>query len=61
MLPESQYDFRKGRGCMDMVFTMRQLVEQFFEHKEKLFVTFVDLKKPTTLFLEGAIGQSCRS
>ena len=44
-LPESQCGFRKGRGCMDMVFTVRQLVEKFWEHKEKLFITFVDLTK----------------
>ena len=44
-LPESQCGFRKGRGCMDMVFSVRQLVEKSWEHKEKLFITFVDLKK----------------
>ena len=30
---------------MDVVFTVRQLVEKSWEHKEKLFITFVDLKK----------------
>ena len=44
-LPESQCGFRKGRGCMDMVFAVRQLVEKSWEHKEKLFITFVDLRK----------------
>ena len=27
-LPESQCGFRKGRGCTDMVFAARQLVEK---------------------------------
>ena len=27
-LPESQCGFRKGRGCSDMIFTIRQLVEK---------------------------------
>ena len=44
-LPESECGFRKGRGCMNMVFSVRQLVEKSWEHKEKLFITFVDLKK----------------
>ena len=26
-VPESQCGFRKGRGCMDMIFTVHQLVE----------------------------------
>ena len=44
-LPESQCGFRKGRGCMDMVFAVRQLIEKSWEYRERLFITFVDLKK----------------
>ena len=44
-LPESQCDFRKGRGCKDMVFTIRQLTEKTIEHQAKQFFIFVDLKK----------------
>ena len=31
ILPESQCGFRKGRGCTDMVFALRQLVEKLKE------------------------------
>ena len=34
-LPESQCGFRKGRGCTDMIFTERQLVEKSWEHTAK--------------------------
>ena len=44
-LPESQCGFRKGRGCADMIFTVRQLVEKSWEHKTKTFFMFIDLKK----------------
>ena len=44
-LPESQCGFRKGRGCSDMIFTVRQLVEKSWEHKAKFLLVFVDLKK----------------
>ena len=44
-LPESQCGFREGRGCSDIVFMVRQLVEKAYEHKSKVFLTFVDLKK----------------
>ena len=45
VLPESQCGFRKGRGCMDMVFAVRQLVEKSWEHRAKSFLVFIDLKK----------------
>ena len=45
VLPESQCGFWKGRGCVDMVFAARQLVEKSREHDESLFVLFVDLRK----------------
>ena len=44
-LPESQCGFRKGRGCVDMIFVARQLMEKAIEHGETLFVLFIDLKK----------------
>ena len=41
-LPDSQCGFRSGRGCIDMIFCARQLVEKMREHNTKLFV---DLRK----------------
>ena len=34
-LPESQCGFRKGWGCTDMIFVVRQLVEKTWEHQTK--------------------------
>ena len=44
-LPDSQCGFRKGRGCSDMTFIVRQLVEKAIEHRAQQFLIFVDLKK----------------
>ena len=44
-LPESQCGFRKGRGCTDMMFVARQLVEKSIEHGSELHIVFVDLQK----------------
>ena len=45
VLPESQCGFRKGRGCVDMLFVARQLVEKSREHDNSLFIAFFDLRK----------------
>ena len=45
ILPESQSGFRKGRGCADMIFDAKQLVEKAREHGESLYVLFVELRK----------------
>ena len=42
---DSQCGFRTGRGCVDMIFCVRQLVEKAIEHNTKLFLLFVDLRK----------------
>ena len=34
-----------GRGCLDMVFVVRQLAEKAVEHHTKQFFVFVDLCK----------------
>ena len=43
ILPDSQCGFWKGRGCTDMIFTARQMVEKCREHNDVLFILFVDL------------------
>ena len=44
-LPESQHGFHKRRGYSDMISVVRQLVEKASEHRSKLFLLFVDLRK----------------
>ena len=45
VLAESQCGFRKGRGCVDMIFCARQVIEKTLEHEESLYSVFADLKK----------------
>ena len=45
LLPESQCEFRKDRGTIDMVFTVRQLQEKCQEQNMDLYMSFVDLTK----------------
>ena len=44
-LPESQCRFRKDRGTIDMIFTVRQLQGKCQEQNMDLYMTFVDLTK----------------
>ena len=44
-LPNSQCGFRSDRGCIDMVFFVRQLMYKSIEHESDLYVLFVDLRK----------------
>ena len=44
-LPKSQCGFRKDRGCSDMIFRVRQLVEKSWEHRAKMFFLFIDHRK----------------
>ena len=34
--------FRKGRGCTDAIFALRQLSEKVIEHDRELNIAFVD-------------------
>ena len=45
ILPEFQCGFRQSRGCTDMIFVVRQCIEKLYEHREKGFLIFIDLKK----------------
>lgn len=44
-LSESQCGFRRNRGCIDMIFTARQLLEKCREQHVGLCATFIDLTK----------------
>ena len=44
-LPETQCGSCNGRSCLDMIFTIRHLMEKATEHRAKQFCLFVDLKK----------------
>ena len=45
VLPDSQCGFRSGRGCVDMIFCARKLVEKAIEHNTRIFMLFIDLRK----------------
>ena len=45
VLPESQCGFRRGRGCTNMIFVVRQLAEKAMEHNSRQYLVFVDLDK----------------
>ena len=42
---DSQCGFRAGRGCVDLIFCVCQLIEKAIEHHTKVFLLFVDLHK----------------
>ena len=45
LLSEGQLGFRKGRGCTDSIFALRQLSEKTVEHNKELNFVFVDQEK----------------
>ena len=44
-LREEQAGFRRGRGCIDHIFTLRNIIEQSTEWQRSLYVNFVDFAK----------------
>ena len=45
IVPESQCGFRKDRGTVDMIFSIRQLQEKCREQQQDLYILFLDLTK----------------
>ncbi len=54
---EEQGGFRKGRGCVDQIFTVKILVEKYLEKDRKLFAAFMDLEKAMIVLTERACGR----
>ena len=44
-LREEQAGFRKGRGCIDQIFALRNIIEQCIEWNVPLYINFIDFKK----------------
>ena len=44
-LREEQAGFRKGRGCTDQIFVLRNIIEQCTEWQRQLYINFVDFQK----------------
>ena len=42
---QEQAGFRKGRGCMDQISALRNIIAQCLEWKTPLFINFVDFRK----------------
>ena len=45
LIGEEQCGFRRGRGCVDQVFVMKQMSEKFICKNRELYVAFMDLEK----------------
>ena len=45
LLSDAQFGFRKGRGCTDAIFALRQLCERSIEYNQDLHLVFVDQEK----------------
>ncbi len=43
-MSKEQGGFRKGRGCVDQIFAMKRLVEEYLGN-DKLYAAFMDLEK----------------
>ena len=39
------FGFRRGRGCLDRVFSVKQLIEKYVSKGKDLFVAYMDLEK----------------
>jgi hypothetical protein len=45
ILRKEQCGFRRGRGCIDHIFTLRNIIEQSTEWQRELYVNFIDYEK----------------
>ena len=45
LIDNEQGGLRGGRGCIDQIFTVKQIGEKEWENKCRVYVSFMDLKK----------------
>ena len=51
-VPEEHRGSRPGRGCIDQIFVLKQLVQKYREKRKEVHVAFMDMEK--------AYDQVCR-
>jgi hypothetical protein len=44
-LRKEQAGLRKGKGCTDQIFALKNIIEQCIEWKSPLYINFIDFKK----------------
>ena len=60
-LRKEQAGFRKNRGCIDQIFTLRNIIEQCTEWQRQLYVNFVDFEKAFDSIHRESIWQILRA
>ena len=51
-IAEEQAGFRKGRGCVDQIYSLAQIISKRLAVQKNTYLCFVDLKKPMTVYGE---------
>ena len=60
LLLEEQNGFRKGRSCMDCIFSVSQIIEKRREFNIPTYMAFIDFKKALALWTETNYGLLCQ-
>jgi sorting nexin-29 len=45
ILEDYQCGFRPGRSTIDQIFTVRQIMEEFYENKTDIYMLFIDFRQ----------------
>ena len=45
LIDDEQVGFRAGKGCVDQIFTLKQIGEKAREKKRNVYMGFIDLEK----------------
>ena len=45
LIDDDQGGFRAGKGCVDQIFSLKQIAEKAREKKRRVYVDFIDLEK----------------
>ena len=60
MIDDEQWGFRAGRGCVDQIFTLKQIGKKAREKKCRVYVGFIALEKAYNRVSREALWQVLR-